>query len=57
MSVSVALTCDAGNMVDNHSSDTSAVAARISVLAHLTMNAATGMLRVPLPWCPRQVLV
>lgn len=50
MSVSVVLTCDAGNMVDNHSSDASAVAARISVLAHLTINAATGMLRIPLPY-------
>ena len=51
MSVSVVLTCDAGNMADNYSSDASAIAARISVLAHLMMNAAIGMLRVPLP-CP-----
>ena len=43
MSVSVLLTCDAENMVDDYSSDASAVAARISVPAHLTMNAAFGM--------------
>ena len=50
MSVSVVLTCDAENMVDDYSSDASAVAARISVPAHLMMNAAFGMRRVPLPY-------
>ena len=50
MSVSIVLTCDAENMVDDYSSDASAVAARISIPAHLTINAATGMRRVPLPY-------
>lgn len=40
MSVSVVPTSDVGNMVDNSTDNASAIAARIAVLAHHTMNTA-----------------
>ena len=49
MSGSVMPISHVGNMADNSTNDASTVAARISVLAHHTMNTAIGMLHVPLP--------